>query len=63
MVMENLRTNTENVKRIIKEIVPQIPTDLFSPSHDALKGAIMTDRSIWPDETVKRLGVIIERYL
>ncbi|RMH58951.1 MAG: S-methyl-5'-thioadenosine phosphorylase [Candidatus Hydrogenedentota bacterium] len=63
LVLENLRANAENVKQIVRRIIPRIPEERVSPAHNALSSAIMTDRSLWPKDVVERLGVIIERYV
>ena len=64
LVIENLRKNNELAKRIITETIPHIP--LEAPScecHKALQNAILTDRTLWPPETIKRLQPILKPYL
>jgi 5'-methylthioadenosine phosphorylase len=63
MVVENLRHNAALAKRVIQEVVPRIPARPEWPSHRALEAAIMTDRSLWPPETVARLAPILRRFL
>lgn len=63
LVLENLRANTENVKRIIRTVVPRIPVDRVSVAHTALKGALMTDRTVWPPDVIERLRPIIAPYI
>ncbi|MGZ4961394.1 MAG: S-methyl-5'-thioadenosine phosphorylase [Limisphaerales bacterium] len=63
MVVANLRKNAEQAKAIIKRVLPQIPTHPNWPCHDALRNAIMTERSCWPKATIKQLGPIIAKYL
>lgn len=63
LVIANLIANAENVKRIVRAVVPKVPTDRSSPAHDALKNAIMTDRKMWRSDTIERLGPILQRYL
>jgi 5'-methylthioadenosine phosphorylase len=62
MVIANLRKNAEQAKAIIKRVLPQIPKDANWPCHDALRNAIMTERSCWPKETIKKLGPILSKY-
>src|SRR2546428_1869066 len=63
MVIENLHRNAEMAKRILAQVIPQIPTAPDWPCHDALRNAIMTDRKLWPAKTVKELGPVIAKYL
>lgn len=63
LVIENLHANARNVQRIVRDVVTRIPRDRVSPAHEALRGAIMTDRKLWPAPTIERLGLIISRYL
>ena len=63
MVIECLMKNAEMAKKIVKEVVPEIPTEPNYPCHDALKSAIMTDRKVWPKKTIQELKPIIKKYL
>lgn len=63
MVIDNLKKNAAQAKRIIVETIPLIPTNADWEYHDALKNAIMTHRSHWPANTVKKLKPILGRYL
>lgn len=63
MVVENLRRNAETAKRIITRVVPRIPLKANWPAHDALRNAIMTERSRWPAKTIKDLRPILAKYL
>jgi 5'-methylthioadenosine phosphorylase len=63
MVVANLRKNAEQAKAIIKRVLPQIPKQPNWPCHDALRNAIMTERSAWPKATIKQLGPILAKYL
>lgn len=62
LVLENLLANARNVQRIVQDVVTRIPRERTSPAHEALRGAIMTDRTLWPAATIQRLGVVLERY-
>ncbi|MCI0746623.1 MAG: S-methyl-5'-thioadenosine phosphorylase, partial [Verrucomicrobia subdivision 3 bacterium] len=48
IVLENLRKNAALAKRVIAETIPLIPPTPSWPSHDALRSALMTDKSLWP---------------
>jgi 5'-methylthioadenosine phosphorylase len=63
MVVANLRRNAEQAKAIVARAIPTIPTVADWPAHDALRNAIMTDRTLWPAKTVKQLGPILAKYL
>jgi 5'-methylthioadenosine phosphorylase len=63
MVVANLRKNAEQAKAIIKRVLPQIPKAPNWPCHDALRNAIMTERSCWPKDTIKKLGPMLAKYL
>ena len=63
MVIANLRRNAEQAKAIVARAIPTIPAAADWPAHDALRNAIMTERSLWPAKTVKQLGPILAKYL
>jgi 5'-methylthioadenosine phosphorylase len=63
MVIANLRRNAEQAKAIVARAIPTIPAVADWPAHDALRNAIMTERSLWPAKTVKQLGPILAKYL
>jgi len=62
-VIAILNKNVETAKAIIKEAVAKIPKTRICPCADALKYGIITPGELVPDETKKRLGVIIEKYI
>lgn len=61
-VMSHLHANVAAAKAIIQRVVAEIPLRPEWPEHRSLDGAIMTPRSMWPVETVARLGKILERF-
>jgi len=63
MIIENLHRNAALAQDIIADALPQIPTTPDWPCHSALRNAIMTQRSLWPAATIRRLGPILKRYL
>ena len=62
-VIANLQRNAATAKRIIAEVLPQIPTEPCWPAHEALRNAILTDRKVWPARTVARLKPLLQKYL
>jgi 5'-methylthioadenosine phosphorylase len=62
-VLSHLVANAETAKKVIPNVVPQIPTEPNWPEHFALDTAMVTDRKFWPDATVEKLRPILERFL
>jgi 5'-methylthioadenosine phosphorylase len=62
-VMAHVSANVAMAKRIIAGVIPQIPMEPTWPEHRALDGALMTDRKLWPEETVTALKPILQRFL
>jgi 5'-methylthioadenosine phosphorylase len=62
-VVAHLHANAEAARNILARVVPQIPTEPTYPEHRALDTALITDRKYWPPETVRKLGVILERFV
>jgi len=58
-----LLANAETAKRILAGVIPRIPRTVDWPEHRSLDCALVTDRSFWPEETVKKLGVILGRFV
>jgi 5'-methylthioadenosine phosphorylase len=63
MVIENLKRNAATAKAIISHVIPSIPSVADWPCHDALRNAVMTERSLWPAATKKALKPILAKYL
>ncbi len=63
MVMKTMERNIERAKAIIKEAVKLIPSERTCQCKDALKNAIVTDPAYIPEETKKRLSIIIGKYI
>ena len=62
-VIAHLHANAEAAKRILALVIPQIPPEPSFPEHRALDSALVTARPLWPEETVKKLGIILERFV
>jgi 5'-methylthioadenosine phosphorylase len=62
MVLENLQKNAAQAKRIIRHVLPQIPSQPTWPCHNALKNAILTERKFWPAKTKKNLKLLLDKY-
>jgi 5'-methylthioadenosine phosphorylase len=63
MVIENLKRNAATAKAIIQNVIPTIPEEPGWPCHEALKNAIMTERSLWPAKTIRELRPLLAKYL
>ena len=61
-VIAHLTANAAAAKAILARVIPQIPAEPHYPEHRALDSALVTDRQLWPEETVRKLGVILERF-
>ena len=62
-VFGHLTANAETAKKVLAEVIPQIPTEPTWPEHTALDSALTTDRKLWPKATRDRLKPILERFL
>ncbi len=63
MVIDNLTRNAALAKRIVAQVIPQIPLVANWPCHDALRNAIMTDKKLWPAKTKRELAPLLAKYL
>jgi 5'-methylthioadenosine phosphorylase len=62
-VFEHLIANAETAKNILRVVIPRVPAEPNWPEHAALDSALVTDRKLWPNETVKKLEAILGRFL
>jgi 5'-methylthioadenosine phosphorylase len=62
-VIEHLLANADAARQIIPRVIAQIPQEPNWPEHRALDTALITDRKLWPPETVKKLEIILKRFL
>jgi 5'-methylthioadenosine phosphorylase len=63
IVLSHLMANAETARKIIVDVIPQIPTEPDWPEHFALDTALITERKLWPEATVQKLKPILERLL
>ncbi|MBN1559107.1 S-methyl-5'-thioadenosine phosphorylase [candidate division KSB1 bacterium] len=61
-IIEIMQQNTETAKKIIQHAIPKI-TDAECDCENALAVSFITDKSLWPPETVEKLRPILEKYL
>ncbi len=61
-VFGHLTANAETAKGILSKVIPRIPSEANWPEHRALDSALVTDRKLWPEETKRKLGPILDRF-
>ncbi|MDZ4289355.1 MAG: S-methyl-5'-thioadenosine phosphorylase [Prosthecobacter sp.] len=62
-VMAHVSANARMAKAIIAKVIPRLPMEANWPEHRALDAAIITGRSLWPEETVRDLEPLLERFI
>lgn len=61
-VIENLHANSALAKKIVRNVIPQIPKTPESAAHRSLETAVFTPREMWPAQTAKDLAPILGRF-
>src|SRR3954447_25097360 len=61
-VFGHLLANADTAKKILARAIPRVPTEPTWPEHSALDSALVTDRKLWPAETVQKLSAILTRF-
>ncbi|MFZ4775081.1 MAG: S-methyl-5'-thioadenosine phosphorylase [Terrimicrobiaceae bacterium] len=62
-VIAHLHANVATAKDLLERAIPLVPTEPNWPEHRSLDAALVTARELWPEETVKKLGVILDRFV
>lgn len=62
-VLANIKANTEHVKDLIRRVVPRLDPDRECACHSALNGAMITDPSLIPEETLRKWEPLMGKYL
>jgi 5'-methylthioadenosine phosphorylase len=62
-VIGHLLANAATAKAVLAAAIPRIPAEPEWPEHRALDAALITDRSLWPAETVAKLRPFLDRFL
>ena len=62
-VIGHLMANAAAAKAIIAAAIPLIPKVADWPEHRALDSALVTERKLWPPETILKLQEIVGRFL
>lgn len=63
MIIENLKANVDNAKKLLKMVIPKISDDRRCACRDALKYAMLTNPRAIPAETKEKLKPILGKYL
>ncbi len=63
MLIGYLTRNSESAKKLIAQLVRQLPVEFDCPCQCAVRDAIITDRSTIPAATREKLDLIIGKYL
>ncbi len=63
VIVENLNKNVDNAQKLLKMVIPKISSDRTCPCTSALKYAVMTKHSEIPKSTLKKLDLIVGKYI
>jgi 5'-methylthioadenosine phosphorylase len=61
-IMANLNQNAENACKVVKAVVAAMPAERDCSCGSALRHAIITDRTLVPESTRKKLDLIVGKY-
>src|SRR5438132_3406085 len=62
-VIGHLLANADAARKILADVIPRLPLEPNWPEHFALAAALVTDRTLWPSQTVEKLKSILQRFL
>jgi 5'-methylthioadenosine phosphorylase len=62
-VIGHLVANADAARKILPGVIEKIPREANWPEHRVLDFALVTDRKLWPEATVKRMEIILKRFL
>jgi 5'-methylthioadenosine phosphorylase len=63
MILQVIDKNTHTAKEILRRALPEITVEHDCRCRHALANAILTDRSLWPENTINNLRPILKQYL
>ena len=63
VIISNLKKNTENAKKVLKDVILRIDDTKTCSCHDALKYAVITHPTAIPEKTKRELGLLIGKYV
>lgn len=62
MVIEILKQNTKHAQQAVRDLVQNLDPDRPCECANALADALITDRSVIPEDTRERLSLLVEKY-
>lgn len=62
-VFEHLVANATMAKQVLRAVIPKIPQEPTWPEHSSLDSALVTQRKLWPAQTIEKLRPILARFL
>lgn len=62
-VAGHLQANVAAARAVLQVAIPQIPDLADWPEHSALDQAILTPKECWPPKTLKKLSVLLDRFM
>ena len=62
-VFGHLTANAMAARKVLADVIPRLPTEPNWPEHSALDMALVTDRKLWPKNTIQKLKPILSRFL
>ena len=62
-IIGHLVANADAARKILPKVIERIPREANWPEHRVLDFALVTDRKLWPEATIKKLEIILERFL
>jgi 5'-methylthioadenosine phosphorylase len=62
-VFGHLTANAETAKKVLVDVIPRVPAEPTWPEHFSLDSALVTERKLWPAQTVEKLKPILGRFL
>jgi len=63
IIISHLAANAETARKVIVDVIPQLPNEPNWPEHFALNTALVTQRKLWPPDTVEKLRPILGRFV
>ncbi len=63
VVVQTMNKNIATAQEIIRRTVSALPSGRTCACSQALAGAIMTEKSLWPKDTVNRLLPLLQKYI
>ncbi len=62
-VIGHLTANAATAREVLRRVIPSIPHTADWPEHRALDTALITARTLWPEETCGKLSPLLYRFL